>query len=167
MITRRSQHLKDEPQGDALPLKLSDGWLTKFSQRHGLCFRPRFGVSGSVDWSAVESGRRVLQALTDHFDLQDIFNMNEACLSYVRAPSRSICSRGVVEPNSRPAYLSSSTATTSNAGCLSLVSIATLLLPHPYAVAAADFSRSFCRSAAQSVRFTRHVADSLSLLGAP
>eukprot|EP00644_Phytophthora_capsici_P013247 jgi/Phyca11/14052/fgenesh1_pg.PHYCAscaffold_5_\ len=89
---------------DAWDLSFSDGWLTKFMKRHGLRFRERHGEGGSVDAAAVEEGRRRLLALTENYEPEDIYNMDETGLCFAMAPKRSICTkhmRGVKKKKTR------------------------------------------------------------------
>ncbi|POM60260.1 hypothetical protein PHPALM_30901 [Phytophthora palmivora] len=79
---------------DAWELSFWDGWLTAFQKRHGLRYRQRHGEAASADVAAVHIGRQNLQDITDLYDPQDIYNMDDTGLCYAMAPVRSICTSG-------------------------------------------------------------------------
>ncbi|GMF33206.1 unnamed protein product [Phytophthora lilii] len=79
---------------DAWDLRFSDGWLTRFERRHALRYRQRHGEAASADTTAIYLGRQRLQDLTNQYDPQNVYIMDEMGLCYAMAPSRSICTRG-------------------------------------------------------------------------
>ena len=68
-------------------LQLSEGWLTRFKQRHGLKERKRHGEAASADLQTVEKERQRIQDIIGEgrYKLKDIFNMDETGLFYAYA----------------------------------------------------------------------------------
>jgi hypothetical protein len=68
-------------------LQLSEGWLTRFKQRHGLKERKRHGEAASADLQTVEKERQRVQDIIGEgrYKLKDIFNMDETGLFYACA----------------------------------------------------------------------------------
>ncbi|GMF38977.1 unnamed protein product [Phytophthora lilii] len=93
LIRMKAQDLQKE-LCDACDLRFSDGWLTGFERRHALRYRQRHGEAASADTAAIYLGRQQLQDLTDQYEAQNVYNMDEKGLCYAMAPSRSICTRG-------------------------------------------------------------------------
>lgn len=71
-------------------LMFSKGWLYRFQQRQGLKSRRTHGEAGSVKTTAIENGRRVLQAVTSQYDKKDIYNMDETAYFYCSIPGKTI-----------------------------------------------------------------------------
>ena len=69
-------------------LELSEGWLYRLKQRHGLKDVRRHGEAGSVDMQKVEREYERLKVLieTKGYKPKDIFNMDETGLFYAYAP---------------------------------------------------------------------------------
>ncbi|GMF21282.1 unnamed protein product [Phytophthora lilii] len=93
LIRMKAQDLQKE-LCDAWDLRFSDGWLTGFERRHALRYRQRHGEAASADTAAIYLGRQQLQDLTDQYEPQNVYNMDETGLCYAMAPSRSICTGG-------------------------------------------------------------------------
>jgi hypothetical protein len=64
--------------------KLSEGWLTRFKQRHGLKEHKRHGEAGSTDQLSVDEERNRVQLLIKNscYAPKDIFNMDETGLMW-------------------------------------------------------------------------------------
>lgn len=58
-------------------LKLSNGWLSRFKRRHGICLRLLHGEAGSVDTSQLEAHRRELSEVIDDYEPCDVYNLDE------------------------------------------------------------------------------------------
>jgi len=69
-------------------LKLSDGWLTRFKERHGLAQSVRHGEAASAHGRTVEAERKRIRELikSSGYELRDVFNMDETGLFYGYAP---------------------------------------------------------------------------------
>ncbi|KAE8957317.1 hypothetical protein PR001_g31417, partial [Phytophthora rubi] len=91
VITRKAKKLRFEVGGPALDVGLSVGWMSAFLNRHELRSRPRHGEAGSAKPDVVRQGRHARHEVTDLYDPQDIYNMDETGLNYKAAPTRSIC----------------------------------------------------------------------------
>ncbi|KAE9048739.1 hypothetical protein PR001_g3691 [Phytophthora rubi] len=89
VITRKAKKLRYEV--GALDVDLSVGWMSAFLNRHELRYRPRHGDAGSAKPDVVRQGRHALHEVTDLYDPQDMYNMDETGLNYKAAPTRSIC----------------------------------------------------------------------------
>lgn len=70
-------------------LKLSNGWLQSFKDRHGLKEMKRHGEAASASADTVEKERKRIQELIVKYgyELHDIFNMDETGLFYGYAPT--------------------------------------------------------------------------------
>ena len=70
-------------------LKLSNGWLESFKDRHGLKEMKRHGEAASTSAATVEKERKRIQELITMYgyELRDIFNMDETGLFYGYAPT--------------------------------------------------------------------------------
>ncbi|GMF37963.1 unnamed protein product [Phytophthora lilii] len=93
LIRMKAQHLQKE-LCDAWDLRFSDGWLTGFERHHALRYRKRHGEAASADTAAIYLGRQQLQDITDQYEPQNVYKLDETGLCYAMAPSRSICTRG-------------------------------------------------------------------------
>nr|CCA25351.1 jerky putative [Albugo laibachii Nc14] len=71
-------------------LMFSKGWLYRFQQWQGLKSRRTHGEAGLVKTTAIENGRRVLQAVTSLYDKKDIYNMDETAYFYCSIPDKTI-----------------------------------------------------------------------------
>jgi hypothetical protein len=63
-------------------LRLSEGWLTSFKSRTGLRSIKRHGKAGSASADTVAAERSRVRAITDLYDLANIYNMDETGLFY-------------------------------------------------------------------------------------
>ena len=70
-------------------LKLSNGWLESFKDRHGLKEMKRHGEAASTSAATMEKERKGIQELITMYgyELRDIFNMDETGLFYGYAPT--------------------------------------------------------------------------------
>ena len=67
---------------DATDLKLYNGWLDSFKNRHGIKSWRRFGESGSVDPTIISNALPDLHEATRNYSLDDIYNMDETGLFF-------------------------------------------------------------------------------------
>ncbi|KIL66716.1 hypothetical protein M378DRAFT_74681 [Amanita muscaria Koide BX008] len=76
-------------------LKLSEGWLRSFKERHGLKERKRHGEAGSASQLTVEEERqRVQKIISDGgYRPRDVFNMDETGLFYALPPDRGLANK--------------------------------------------------------------------------
>nr|CCA26119.1 AlNc14C348G10879 [Albugo laibachii Nc14] len=63
-------------------LKFSKGWLYRFQQWQGLKSRRTHEEAVWVKTTAIENGRRVLQAAASLYDKEEIYNMDETAYFY-------------------------------------------------------------------------------------
>ncbi|KAH9103564.1 hypothetical protein LEN26_015263, partial [Aphanomyces euteiches] len=63
-------------------MKFSNGWLYRLQQRHNLKMFRLHGEAGSVDPVVIEEGREMLRAVTQSYELDDIYNMDETGVFY-------------------------------------------------------------------------------------
>ena len=72
--------------------KASSGWLCKFKQRHGIKLQHSHGESGAADQAGIDLARsKVKEVISErNFDLDDVFNMDEAGLYYRAKPSKTL-----------------------------------------------------------------------------
>jgi hypothetical protein len=68
--------------------KASEGWLTKFKQRHNIKQYLKQGESGSAPISELPLYREDLKNITVQYQLSDIFNADETGLFWKMEPSR-------------------------------------------------------------------------------
>lgn len=68
--------------------KASEGWLTKFKQRHNIKQYLKQGESGSAPISELPFYREDLKNITSQYQLSDIFNADETGLFWKMEPSR-------------------------------------------------------------------------------
>jgi hypothetical protein len=68
--------------------KASEGWLTKFKQRHNIKQYLKQGESGSAPISELPLYREDLKNITAQYQLSDIFNADETGLFWKMEPSR-------------------------------------------------------------------------------
>jgi Tc5 transposase DNA-binding domain len=75
------------PEDDQL--KLSNGWLKSFKDRHGLKEMKQHGEAASASADTMEKERKRIQELIVKYgyELCDIFNMNETGLFYGYTPT--------------------------------------------------------------------------------
>ncbi|CDO68936.1 hypothetical protein BN946_scf185000.g79 [Trametes cinnabarina] len=73
-------------------LSLSEGWLNRLKDRHGLCGIKRHGEAGSVETRTVEEERARIQKLIRNRGYRpcDIYNMDETGLFYQMPPDRGL-----------------------------------------------------------------------------
>lgn len=60
----------------------SNGWLEKFKSRHSIKAFRKFGESGSVENTLIESALPTILAVTNLFEPNNIYNMDETGLFY-------------------------------------------------------------------------------------
>jgi Tc5 transposase DNA-binding domain len=74
-------------------LNLSDGWLARFKTRNNLKEMRRHGEAGSAKPQTVENERQRVQKILaeGHYNLKDIFNMDETGLFYACVLNCSYC----------------------------------------------------------------------------
>ncbi|XP_056017299.1 tigger transposable element-derived protein 6-like [Ostrea edulis] len=70
--------------------KYSEGWLTRFKQRHGISSRIISGESTGIDVSLITDGRKEAIEVMKNYDLKDIYNIDETGLFYRMLPDRSL-----------------------------------------------------------------------------
>jgi hypothetical protein len=69
----------------------SDGWLQNFKERHGIRAIRLHGEAASVDDSiTVEQRMNEIRAVTDRYDLRDIYNMDETGLYWKLMPDKTL-----------------------------------------------------------------------------
>lgn len=78
---------------DTWDLSFSDGWLTRFTRRHGLKSCSLHGEAASASLEIVREGMQRPQELTDLYFPCDIHNTVETGSGYVMTPAHSICSK--------------------------------------------------------------------------
>lgn len=72
----------------------SNGWISRFKERHGLNFKKLCGQSAAVDDSVVQDWLSRLPTLIEGFDPRDIYNADETGLFYKCLPDRSLTLKG-------------------------------------------------------------------------
>ena len=90
--------VKGKELADALGISnfsMSQGWLDRFKQRHGIGMKAICGESSSVDTSTIDDWKRdTLQPLIREYRPCDIFNADETGLFYKCLPSRTLAFKG-------------------------------------------------------------------------
>jgi hypothetical protein len=74
---------------DLLKPQFSEGWLTRFKQRHSLRYYTFHGEAASV-LSSIHEDIKPIRAIYDQYDLKDIYNMDETGLYWRRMPNRGL-----------------------------------------------------------------------------
>lgn len=75
--------------------KVSEGWLARFKDRHGLVFKTVCGERGEVDEQVVKDWQNV--QLKEHvaaYDPNDVFNADETALFFKALPDKTITFKG-------------------------------------------------------------------------
>lgn len=67
--------------------KLTKAWATRCMHRNGLSIRLLYGEAGSAKKTAVEEGRKRIQALTRQYHPSDISNFDDTAYFYRRVPT--------------------------------------------------------------------------------
>jgi hypothetical protein len=99
------------PEYAGLPVPLfSDGWLTRFKQRHSLRYHTFHGESASVPTS-VHDEMKPIQAICDQYQPQDIYNMDETGLYWRRMPNGGLSTEGYAGQKRDKARLTIAVAT--------------------------------------------------------
>lgn len=68
----------------------SNGWLDRFRNRYDIQFRVISGEARSVDVNTVDDWKVRLQATIEHYDPENIFNVDETVLFFKLLPDRSL-----------------------------------------------------------------------------
>ena len=74
-------------------LSLSNGWLDKYKQRHGLKQYRFHGEAGSINEEDVEAARAKAKEQAKGYELRDIYNMDETALFYALPPDTGLASK--------------------------------------------------------------------------
>lgn len=82
---RRLPQYRDQPEP-----QFSDGWLTRFKQRHGIRDRRRHGEAASVDEQAHMAELLLLQSRLATYSPEDQYNCDETGLFWKALPERSL-----------------------------------------------------------------------------
>ncbi|KAH9102922.1 hypothetical protein AeMF1_020617 [Aphanomyces euteiches] len=88
VLREKAKQLADEDQDQIMAI--SNGWIEKFQQRHGLKSRRVYGEAGSVDPATIEEGKPLLQKVTVNYSKEDIYNMDETAYFYCAQAKKSI-----------------------------------------------------------------------------
>ena len=78
---------------DATDLKLSNGWLDSFKNRHGIKSWRRFGENGSIDPTIILNALPDLYEATRNYSLDDIYNMDETGLFFRMKADHSLATK--------------------------------------------------------------------------
>ncbi|KAF5313799.1 hypothetical protein D9758_019031 [Tetrapyrgos nigripes] len=87
---RRIEEMLKVPDEERLK---GSGWLTSFKKAYHMHERRHHGEAGSVDLSAVEQERKVLQVVLAKFKPEDRWNADETSFFPSLAPDRGLCTR--------------------------------------------------------------------------
>jgi hypothetical protein len=88
------EYWKKIPEYAELPVPLfSDGWLTRFKQRHSLRYHTFHGESASAPTS-IHDDIKPIQAICDQYQPEDIYNMDETGLYCRRMPNGGLSTDG-------------------------------------------------------------------------
>jgi DDE superfamily endonuclease/Tc5 transposase DNA-binding domain/Fission yeast centromere protein N-terminal domain len=90
VITSKARKLCEEMGISEDKFKISNGWLNRFKQRHGIRLRTLHGESGSVNESELAGFRKQLIELIDDYEPRNVFNMDETGLFFRMQPSKSL-----------------------------------------------------------------------------
>ena len=82
-----------EKHPDATDLKLSNGWLDSFKNRHGIKSWRRFGENGSIDPTIISNALPDLHEATRNYSLDDIYNMDENGLFFRMQAGHSLATK--------------------------------------------------------------------------
>lgn len=72
----------------------SNGWIDRFKNRHGLCYRTVNGEAASVDTETVEAWKETVVSIIKDYEPRDIFNADEAGLFFKVQPSKTLSLKG-------------------------------------------------------------------------
>jgi len=75
--------------------KASEGWLSKFKERHGITFKSIQGEAAAVDLESVDKWRSdILRKCIVHYSPSDIFNVDETGLFWRLLPDKTMTFKG-------------------------------------------------------------------------
>lgn len=72
----------------------SNGWISRFKERHGLVYKKLAGESAAVDGSAVEEWGKNLPELVEGYEPKDVYNADETGLFFNCLPDRTLALKG-------------------------------------------------------------------------
>lgn len=72
----------------------SNGWISRFKQRHGLVFKKLAGESAAVDTNATDLWFQRLPELLEEYEPRDIYNADETGLFFNCLPDRTLALKG-------------------------------------------------------------------------
>ena len=88
------EYWKKIPQyKDLDPPLFSEGWLSRFKQRHSIRYHTSYGESASVPTS-IHTDMEAIRAVCDQYQPNDIYNMDETGLFWRRMPNGGLSSKG-------------------------------------------------------------------------
>lgn len=94
MVVEKAKFFGDQLKIDK-DFKYSNGWLEKFKDRFGLRKRVLHGESGNVNQCVVSSAIDFMNLITESYEKDNIFNMDETALFYELAPNQTLACKNV------------------------------------------------------------------------
>jgi hypothetical protein len=82
MIRQKAAQFIERLHPDAPKFEFSNGWLTKFKQRHQIRSHHRFDENGVADTEIIEESLPRIRTILDQYALVDIYNMDETRFFY-------------------------------------------------------------------------------------
>lgn len=79
-----------EQLNNSTTFKASNGWLNRFRNRYNIQFRTISGESRSVDSNTVDDWKARLHSIIEHYDPENVFNVDETGLFFKLLPDRSL-----------------------------------------------------------------------------
>lgn len=79
-----------EQLDNSTTFRASNGWLSRFRTRYNIQFRVISGESRSVDTNVVSDWKTRLHSIIEHYDPENVFNVDETGLFYKLMPDRSL-----------------------------------------------------------------------------
>jgi hypothetical protein len=86
---RKAEELAAKLQVD---FKATDGWLSRWKQRHCISYKKAHSEKGSADTVGAEKWKaEVLPQLLQSFEAEDVYNADQTALFYCATPDGSLC----------------------------------------------------------------------------